>query len=508
MAGKYRTVHVTTLNIGTIQDIEIPGFEDVAGATFKWVLSNLAGTNKDGMGAGMGAASFAGSGFQWACSSFSEDAADPSQCSSMGSVVAAIQISNATGTGTDLVGTVTKISTGIRITWDGVPTTAWHLEIKLFSGDTMQCEAGVLVDDNTVVNFANTTVLTEMTIEPEVLLFASPGGHDFSETPSADAFFAMGFGNSALEQGGWGYADEDGRTGANRHGHRLSATRVIEIPNWAASGVPLVSLELTNTSVVAGPLGAFQTTKRDTSMTFSWGWFAFSTDGVQSSKIEAVLVDTNTTGGKSYTGAGFPVGSCTVFSTNLPALGGNNGNNAGGGPCSSDIDDKTMSEGCYSAGSAESDPSNTYSLFGNTFVLQRTNLGNDSFEADFTAFTWDGFDFNVSDASPVDKYWIILCLEEEPWGRLYWENLCLENDHARTAGEITNGKDWAQETDRSAEAQEQPAFFGSSLIPVEGTVSDQEIELGRLVHDFELNIAAENWNGAWHALWQIREWTP
>lgn len=506
MAGKYRTHHFTSLNLGTIQEFDFPGFGDIAGITFKWSLATSPGTNRDDMGMGMGAVSFAGSGFQWACSSFSEDAVDPSQCSSLGTTAAAIQISDDTGTGVDITGVVTSTSTGFRITWSSTPTTNWHIEAKIFGGDTMQCEAGVNTDSGAVDNVL-TTVLTDMTIEPEVVLFASAHGNAFSPTPTSDAFFSLGFGNSALEQGGWGYADEDGRAGSNRHGHRLSISRVLEVPNWAASGTPLVSLEFTDTGVNGTPRGTFETTKRGTGVTVVFGYFAFSTAGVQSSKIEAVLIDTNTSGDKSYTGAGFACATVTILHTNLPSLGGNNGNNAGGGPGSADIDDKTLSEGSYSAGSRESDPSNSYSLFSQTLVEQRANIGNPSYTLDFDAFTWDGFDYSVSDASSVDKYSIILSLEEEPWGLLFWENLCLENDHTRTVQEIADSKIWSALLATSIENQVHFAYFGGLIAPVSGPPSSTRTELALLGEDFDINIQDENWNGAWLAMSKIREWT-
>lgn len=508
MAGKYRTIHITSLPIGQIQLVTIPGFGPVAGATFKWVLATIAGTNSDDMGLGMGAVSFAGSGFQWACSSFSEDAVDPSSATKMGSVTAAIQLSNDDGTGAVLTGVVTQTTDGIKITWDTTPATAWHIEVTLYGGSTMQCEAGAIIDDASLVDTPRSLTFDEMSIEPEVLLFASPGVHDFGTTPDPNAYLSLGMGNAALEQGCWGYSDQNGRGPANRHGHRLSNTRVLELPNWSAAGTPIVALELTDTGVNGTPKGTFEVFKRVAGLTFSWGYFAFSTGVGQSSKIEAVLLGTSSTGSKSYVGSGFEPMLAIVLHTNVVALGGNNGNNAGGGPGSGSVDNQALREGSYSAGSQESDPSNTYSVFDSTLALQRTNGGGAGYALSLIEFTQTGFDYNVDVASSADKYAIILTLEVEPWGGIFWENICTEFDHTRTAQEIIDSKIWASDFLTSVEGQVQEAVYGSITSPTNPSPTAQDVLLSELVHEFNLNIAVENWAGAWHVMFQIIEWAP
>lgn len=501
MAGKYRVVHTFPNPISTQQNITVPGFGVVAGATFRWVLATTDGVSRDDYGMGMGAVSFAGSTKQWACSSFSEDAADPSKCSSMGTSVAAIQMSNDTGTGPALTGVVSQISDGIRITWDIIPPTAWRLEVTLYGGDTMQCEAGSGLDAS-VVDVPFRRHFSDMPVAPEVVLFASPHTNSFSPTPTVDAFFSMGMGNDILQQACYGYADEDGRAGANRHGMQLENTRVISIPNWAAAGAPLVSLELTLMGVDGVPRGFFETTKRTTGIATNLGWFAFSTGGVQSSLIDVVLLDTNAAGAKNYTTPAMNPMLAIIMSSNLMVLGGQNANLAGGGFTVSSIDDKNLAEGCYGGGSQEIDPSNTFSRFDSTLIEQRGNGDINTFTLSFDEFTGDGFDFTVGNTSGNDKYHIILTLEAEPWGGIYWENLCTEFHHARTAQEILDSKVWVLDYETSTEGQTQEGAGGDrEIIP-----SDNEQELARLVHEFELNIYAENWAGSWHVLSQIKEW--
>lgn len=498
MAGKYRVIHFQPSPLGTQQNIEIDGFGPVLGVRFKWVLATVDGTNRDNMGMGEGAVSFAGSGFQWACSSFSKDNADPSVATSMGSQVAAIQMSKDDGTGAVLTGTVTSISEGFRITWDVTPTTAWHVEATLYGGDTMQCEAGVATHSG-AVDSTLTTTLSDMTIEPEVIHFASVHVNDFELPPDSAAFFAIGVGNDSLEQGGWGYADQNNRTGANRHGLRISSVRVIEHPNWVAAGTPLVSLELTATGVNGTPRGTFQVTKRDTGVEVVFGYFAFSTDGVQASKIQQVFVDANTSGAKSYTGSGFEPMLVSIYHTFMTALGGNNGVDAGGGAGVGSVDNQALEEGSYSAGSQEVDPSNTFSVFGSTLVLQRGNGGVAGWEASLIGFTTTGFDYNIDVTASADRQVIVLTLEVEPWGGIFWENICTEFDHTRTAQEITDAKVWATAWNTSTEGITQEDQRSLELL------NPNQQELYDLVHLFNDKVQDEDWLAARVAFFQIRD---
>lgn len=501
MAGKYRVLRTTPNPISTQQNILVPGFGVVAGATFRWVLATTDGVSRDDYGMGMGAVSFAGTTKQWACSAFSKDAASTSKCTTIGTKVAAIQFSNDTGTGVSLTGVVSQVEEGIRITWSSIPSTAWVLEVTLYGGDTLQCEAGTK-QDNSVVNTAHTNFLLDMTIAPEVVLFASIFGNDFSDTPVSDAHFSIGMGNDTIQQACYGLSDEDGNAGSNRHGMRIENTRVISIADYSSTAAPLVSSELTAVGVTGDPLGTFSVTKRDTGANTSYGYFAFSTDGAQASYIDVVRLDTNLLGDKNYTTPTLEPMLATVLSSNLTSIGGNNGNLAGGGFGVSSIDDKGLTEFSMVGGSQEVSPSNTFSRWESKWVKQRGNADTVSFTMDFSGFTPLGFDFEVINASGNDKYHIIMVLEVEPWGGIFWENICTEFDHSRTAQEISDSKDWVLDYFSSTEGQTQEAAGATR----ETVPDENDQQLADLIHEFALNIYSENWNNAWHTLWQIREW--
>lgn len=92
-----------------------------------------------------------------------------------------------------------------------------------------------------------------------------------------------------------------------------------------------------------------------------------------------------------------------------------------------------------------------------------------------------------------------------PWGGIFWENLCTEFDHTRTAQEITDGKDWATDWETCPSGVFQ--LYGPSTALTASDVTSRQ-PLWDDSHDFQTEVEAENWTNADTLRLSILAWTP
>ncbi len=92
-----------------------------------------------------------------------------------------------------------------------------------------------------------------------------------------------------------------------------------------------------------------------------------------------------------------------------------------------------------------------------------------------------------------------------PWGGIFWENLCTEFDHSRTAQEITDGKVWCLEWEQSVEGVF--ILFGPSTALTAADVTSRQ-PLWDDAAAFADAVTAEDWATADARRLDILGWTP
>lgn len=86
--------------------------------------------------------------------------------------------------------TVSAITDGFRLTWDGTPATAWKISGCFWGGDAAQAQIADVTGPAAIVN-ASTTV-SSLAFPPDVLIFLGPGSFGTSAA-AAGADFVLGF---------------------------------------------------------------------------------------------------------------------------------------------------------------------------------------------------------------------------------------------------------------------------------------------------------------------------
>ena len=91
------------------------------------------------------------------------------------------------------------------------------------------------------------------------------------------------------------------------------------------------------------------------------------------------------------------------------------------------------------------------------------------------------------------------------YGGIFWENLCTEFDHSRTAQEITDGKNWATEWETCPAGVFQ--LYGPSTAKTAADVTSRQ-PLWDDAHDFQTQVEAEAWAAADTLRLSILAWVP
>lgn len=405
-----RVSHHVVTTAGSTQTITHSSAGTPVGALFFWSRATAdSGPPLLHAHIGMGATDFTR---EWACSYYSEDAADPSNATHMGSNDKCIQFSNASGTGveTNMEADAAVVTDGLELTWTGTPGVARRFMVVLFYGDNCHCEAGTVLSNADAVDTAVNITLTAMTVRPEMVFVGFPRANAFSSTISAQGACGFGFGadhSGTIDQANKSWIDVDGRNPANRHGENVESTHIASA-SPVSGNVLFSAWELTQTGVNGTPRGTFQMTKRITGNTSSFGYFCYSSDGNNSYDVSLPVL-LHSAGTKSYTDAGFEPQAALLLPSSVEAVGVSVAATAAGVGVSA-IDATTLDEGCYHTQSEESDPSDASSTFAGQFINISFATGALDYTDDFSAFTATGFDYVPNNTTSAAKPTPVCCI--------------------------------------------------------------------------------------------------
>lgn len=398
-----RIVHAVLGTGSSTQIFSSAGGGTCIASAFFWVRSTSDGSSVGHAGLGMGASDGTR---HWATHGADEDLADPSRCTQQGSEANCVVIGNASGAGVDEVGAFNAFVTdGVELEWNGgvAPTTAYRImAVLFFDTDGAECEVGVTLNNGDALDVAHTVTLVDMTLEPEGILFGSGNANPFSSTPTNDMALCMGFGHgptASISQACYSYTSDDARAQATRVAAEARNDHVIFKTLYGGGAGTHWELTALGDN---GSRGTFQMTKRNAGATVSYGYLAFSSNGVNEIHIAAPQLDFSALGDADYTGASFQAAALLMlFGENVTV----NVRDAGGKAIANGvagIDEDEDQEGSYSFYIQEVDPANTNSLFRSQVVRCLSKVGSTvSYASTFTSFLSNGFRLNVVTANEL-----------------------------------------------------------------------------------------------------------